>query len=96
MDDMGLSADDQATLANDVQFIIHAASMIELEADVQRTLRGNYLGTKRLLILASRMQRLRAMVCLSTAHANVNLPPGSSVDETIYPLFFGSQEVGAA
>jgi thioester reductase-like protein len=25
-------------------FVVHAASIIELEADVQRSLRGNYLG----------------------------------------------------
>jgi len=95
MTGLGLTADDQATLIAEVTVIIHAASIIELEADVQRTLRGNYLGTKRLLLLAARMPQLGAMVALGSAHANVNLPAGSSVDERIYPLFLGSQEVGA-
>ncbi|KAI8472007.1 MAG: male sterility protein-domain-containing protein [Monoraphidium minutum] len=93
MDDLGLGPADQATLAADVHFVIHAASIIELEADVQRTLRGNYLGTKRLLLLAGRMQRLRAFVYISAAHANVNAEAGASVDEIIYPLYFGHQEV---
>ena len=46
-----------------------------------------------LLLLAGRMAGLRAMVCLSSVNVNVNLPPGASVDEAIYPLHFGSQEV---
>jgi nucleoside-diphosphate-sugar epimerase len=94
-ENMGLSPDDAATLTSDVQHVVHCASIIEAEADVQRTLSSNYLGTKRLLLLAARMARLRAMVHLSAAHANVNQPPGASVDEVIYPLMFGNQEVGA-
>ncbi|KIY94228.1 Fatty acyl-CoA reductase 1 [Monoraphidium neglectum] len=92
-ENMGLSPDDAATLTSDVQHVVHCASIIEAEADVQRTLSSNYLGTKRLLLLAARMARLRAMVHLSAAHANVNQPPGASVDEVIYPLMFGNQEV---
>jgi hypothetical protein len=93
LEGLGLSPEDQAVLASDVHIVIHAASIIDLEADVQRTLRGNYLGTRRVLDLAARGARLRAVVALSSAAANVNAPPGSSVDEAIYPLFFGSQEV---
>ena len=95
LEDLGLSQSDQAALVQSATFVIHAASVIEVEADVQRTLRGNYLGTKRLLLLAARMPGLRAVVCVSAAAANVNLPPGSAVDEAIYPLRFGDQEVRA-
>ena len=96
LEDLGLSPDDQAALAARVHVVIHAASIIELEADVQRTLRGNYLGTKRLLLLAGRMQQLRAVAAVSAAAANVNRPAGSTVDEAIYPLSFGGQEARAA
>lgn len=92
-EELGLAPDDAATLLQQVQIIIHAASIIELEADVQRTLRGNYLGTKRLLLLAGRMPQLRSVAAVGAAAANVNMPPGSSVDEVIYPLTFGNQEV---
>jgi nucleoside-diphosphate-sugar epimerase len=94
MEGLGLHPDCRAALISEVQIVIHAASIIDLEADVQRTLRGNYLGTKRLLLLAAKMPQLQAMVVVGSAHANVNLPPGSSVDERVYPLYFGSQEVG--
>jgi hypothetical protein len=53
----------------------------------------NARSTKRLLVLASRMRQLRGFVAVSSAHANVHFPPGSCVDEAVYPLAFGAQEV---
>lgn len=42
-DDLGLSAQDLETVQSQVHFVIHSAASIELEADVQHTLRSNYL-----------------------------------------------------
>jgi nucleoside-diphosphate-sugar epimerase len=95
LEGLGLSQEAAGALASEVTHVIHAASIIDLEADVRRTLQGNYCGTRRVLQLAARMRQLRGAVALSAAAANVNAPPGSSVDEAIYPLFFGSQEVGS-
>jgi hypothetical protein len=94
LEGLGLSPAAAAAVSSETHVVVHAASLIELEADAQRTLRGNYLGTKRLLLLAGRMPGLRALVAVSSTAANVNAPPGSYVDECIYPLYFGSQEVG--
>ncbi|GBF91108.1 hypothetical protein Rsub_04777 [Raphidocelis subcapitata] len=96
LEGLGLSPADADAVASETHVVVHAASIIELEADAQRTLRGNYLGTKRLLLLAGRMPGLRALVAVGSTAANVNAPPGSFVDEAIYPLFFGSQEVDHA
>jgi nucleoside-diphosphate-sugar epimerase len=92
-DDLGLSQRELSLVQNNVNILIHSAASIQLEADVQHTLRSNYLGTRRLLALATQMQQLRAMVHVSTAYVNVNFPRGSTVDERIFPLYFGQQEV---
>lgn len=92
-DDLGLSEQDIQTVLTQVQFLIHSAASIELEADVQHTLRSNYLGTQRLLALATRMQSLKSLLHVSTAYVNVNLPRGSYIEERIYPLYIGEQEV---
>jgi nucleoside-diphosphate-sugar epimerase len=92
-DDLGLSQRELSLVQNNVNILIHSAASIQLEADVQHTLRSNYLGTRRLLALATQMQQLRAMVHVSTAYVNVNFPRGSTVDERIFPLYFGEQEV---
>lgn len=95
-DDLGLSDRDLERVQQQVHIVIHSAASIELEADVQHTLRSNYLGTRRLLALATTMKQLRAFVHVSTAYVNVNHPKGSYVEERIYPLHFGEQEVNHA
>jgi len=95
-DNLGLSATDLQKALSEVEFVIHSAASIELEADVQHTLRSNYLGTRRLLQLASRMERLRCFLHVSTAYVNVNLPRGSSIEERIYPLKLGQQLIDHA
>jgi fatty acyl-CoA reductase len=95
-DDLGLSQSNLSKALSEVQVIIHSAASIELEADVQHTLRSNYLGTRRLLNLATQMQQLRCFLHVSTAYVNVNQPRGSSVEERIYPLKLGSEVVSHA
>lgn len=95
-DNLGLSDEHLSTALAEVEVVIHSAASIELEADVQNTLSSNYLGTRRLLMLASRMQRLRCFLHVSTAYVNVNLPRGSSVEERIYPLKLGEQLINHA
>jgi fatty acyl-CoA reductase len=92
-DDLGLSAADQQKVLSEVEFVVHSAASIELEADVQHTLRSNYLGTQRLLRMATRMTRLRCFLHVSTAYVNVNQPRGSSVEERIYRLKLGTQPI---
>lgn len=95
-DNLGLSEEHLHKALSEVEVVIHSAASIELEADVQNTLRANYIGTRRLLTLASRMQRLRCFLHVSTAYVNVNLPRGSSVEERIYPLKLGEHSLNHA
>lgn len=91
-DDLGLSQIDLKTVLRETNIVIHSAASIGLEADVQLSLRSNYIGTKRLLALASKMRDLRCFLHVSTAYVNVNFCKGSSVDEVLYPLMIGRQE----
>lgn len=95
-DDLGLSSTDLGKVLSHTNVVIHSAASIGLEADVQHSLRSNYIGTRRLLALAVRMQNLRCFLHVSTAYVNVNFPKGSSVDEIIYPLMIGRQEANHA
>lgn len=90
-DNLGLSPADQAKVFTEVQFVVHSAASIELEADVQHTLRSNYQGTRRLLTMATRMTALRCFLHVSTAYVNVNQPRGTYVEERIYPLRWESE-----
>lgn len=91
-DNLGLTTTDLRKVLSQVNIIIHSAASIGLEADVQRSLRSNYLGTQRLLTLAAQMKNLNCFLHVSTAYVNVNFPKGSTVDEAIYPLMIGRQE----
>lgn len=90
-DSLGLSPANLARVQAEVEFVMHSAASIELEADVQHTLESNYVGTHRLLMLATKMQRLRCFCHLSTAYTNINHPRGSYIEERIYPLKLGQQ-----
>ncbi|GBF97474.1 hypothetical protein Rsub_10397 [Raphidocelis subcapitata] len=90
---LGLSAHDFATLAENVEVLIHSAADIRLEAPIQETLRANYVGTERILQLALQLRRLRSMVHVSTCYVNINKPRGATVHERIYPLNNGEVEV---
>jgi fatty acyl-CoA reductase len=95
-DDLGLSQDEQHKVLSEVQVVFHCAASIELEADIQDTLRSNYLGTRRLLLLATQMQQLRCFLHVSTAFVNANQPRGSIIEERLYPLKLGADEVSHA
>lgn len=95
-DDLGLSQGDQIKVLSEVQVVFHCAASIELEADIQDTLSSNYLGTRRLLLLATQMQRLRCFLHVSTAFVNANQPRGSMIEERLYPLKLGAGEASHA
>ena len=43
-------------------------------------------ATKKVVLLAQRMEQLRGFVHVSSAYVNSNLPRGSHVEEKIYPI----------
>ncbi|KAF8065751.1 fatty acyl-CoA reductase [Scenedesmus sp. PABB004] len=83
---LGLGRGDAAQLRAEVTVVIHCAANIELDAEVHKTLRTNYVGTEALLALAAGMPRLSALVHVSTYYVNNHAPRGSTVAEAMYPL----------
>ncbi|KAK9818915.1 hypothetical protein WJX81_005058 [Elliptochloris bilobata] len=82
----GLSEEQRAELASDVDYIIHCAASIRFDLPVKAVLRANFTPTRALLDFASTLPHLRAFTFMSTAYANAHLPQGSFIEEKIYPL----------
>ena len=78
-----------------ITHVIHCAARIALEDNIQVTLTANYMGTKKLLDLCTKMSSLTCFCYISSAFSNINQPWGSVVTETIYPLMLGDREVDA-
>uniref|UniRef100_A0A383WJS7 Fatty acyl-CoA reductase n=1 Tax=Tetradesmus obliquus TaxID=3088 RepID=A0A383WJS7_TETOB len=97
--ELGLSADDKNVLSQ-VDVVLHCAASMELQADIQKTLKNNYLGTQKLLQLANSMPNLRAFVHVSTYYVANHLPRNSLVSEQLHPLRLsldgGATKVGHA
>ncbi|KIZ05743.1 hypothetical protein MNEG_2214 [Monoraphidium neglectum] len=89
---LGLGAEDQAMLEEEVDTVLHSAADIRLEAPIQDTLTANYRGTLSIVRLAARMRRLRSFVYISTCYSNMNRPRGSLVEERLYPLMLDGRE----
>ncbi|KAF6261123.1 male sterility protein-domain-containing protein [Scenedesmus sp. NREL 46B-D3] len=90
---LGMSAADRATLLSSVDYIVHCAADIRLEADIQETLTSNFEGTRTVLELAAAAGHLKGLVHVSSAFVNMNQPRSSIVDEQVYPLKHGTQVV---
>lgn len=91
MPGLGLSSTDRKRLLGCVNYIIHCAADIRLEADIQETLTANFEGTRAVLELAGATCNLRGIVHVSSAFVNMNMPRTSTLDEAIYPLKYGHQ-----
>nr|CAD2137148.1 unnamed protein product [Meloidogyne enterolobii] len=71
-EDLGLSCEDQETLANEVSIVFHCAATVKFDEALRASIQMNVIGTQRLTALCRRMKQLRAFVHTSTAYANCN------------------------
>ncbi|XP_026667100.1 putative fatty acyl-CoA reductase CG8306 [Ceratina calcarata] len=79
--DLGLSTEDRQRLVNNVNIIIHNASVVYFEAKVSLILRTNVLGTQKMLELAAECPSLNAFVYVSTAYSHHYTNP---IEEKFY------------
>lgn len=86
---LGLKDEDLVTLRNEATYVIHCAADITLEANIKVTLRRNYVATLQLMKIVSLWSKVQAVVHVSSAYVNANLPKKSTVEERIYPLCWG-------
>ncbi|XP_063849464.1 putative fatty acyl-CoA reductase CG5065 [Scylla paramamosain] len=82
MEGLGISDEDEARLAEEVNIVFHAAATINFQEPMRVAVNMNMLGTKRVVSLAKKMRDLQSLVYVSTAYSNCHLP---EVYEELYP-----------
>ncbi|KAG5503507.1 hypothetical protein JKF63_05646 [Porcisia hertigi] len=94
LDNVGLCEQDRATLANEVDFIVHLAATINFNERLDLALQMNTLGGLRMLALAKTCRHLEAMVHVSTCYVNFRRKGRQQVnEERLYPLEFDPEEM---
>lgn len=78
---LGLSADDQKVLQENVSIVFHSAATVKFDEPLQLAVAINIIATRDLLVLAKGMSNLKAFIHVSTAYSNCHL---KKIDETFY------------
>lgn len=79
---LGVAPQDAATLISRVSVVFHAAATVKFDEALKLSLQMNVLGTKRLVELCHKMERLVALIHVSTAYCNCDR---GEVKEMVYP-----------
>ncbi|ODM92798.1 hypothetical protein Ocin01_13884 [Orchesella cincta] len=79
---LGISDQDQQTLASEVSIVIHSAATVKFDEKLKLSVNINVQGSQRVLELCKRMSNLVALVHVSTAYANCER---EEIEELIYP-----------
>lgn len=82
-DRLGLSQSDRSLLQAQVNIVIHSAASVKFDAPLKDNLRDNFYGTRSIMQLCETMPNLKAMVHVSTAYSNCQLP---DIKEELMPL----------
>nr|ASC44542.1 fatty acyl-CoA reductase [Adelphocoris suturalis] len=80
---LGLSPEDQEMLVREVSVVFHAAATVKFDEVIRLSVALNLLGTKSLLQLCEKMDKLVSVVHVSTAYCNCNL--NDDIYEKLYP-----------
>ncbi|XP_017793591.1 PREDICTED: fatty acyl-CoA reductase 1-like [Habropoda laboriosa] len=80
--DLALSPEDRRCLIENVDIIIHNASLVYFEAKASHLLRANVIGTQKMLELATECYHLKAFVYVSTAYSHLY---NKVIEEKFYP-----------
>ncbi|XP_025837494.1 fatty acyl-CoA reductase wat isoform X2 [Agrilus planipennis] len=79
--DLGMSDDFKKTMSSEVNCIIHCAATVRFDEPLPSAVNINVRGTRDLITLAKKMEKLEALVYVSTAYCNC---PRSTVKEELY------------
>ncbi|CAL9697038.1 unnamed protein product [Knipowitschia caucasica] len=80
--EMGLSQDDQRTLAENIHIVFHCAATIRFNEPLKDAMQLNVLATQKMLALGRKMKQLEIFLHVSTAYANCDR---ELIEEVIYP-----------
>lgn len=79
---LGLSQTDTDTLAKTVSVVFHAAATIKFDEALKLSLQMNVMGTIRMVELCHKMEKLVALIHVSTAYCNCDR---NDIKEMVYP-----------
>ena len=82
-DKLGISEEQEDSLASSVNVIFHSAATVRFDEDLSKSLAMNVAGVMSVINLAKKMSLLEAMVDVSTAYCNCDL---KHIEEKIYPV----------
>jgi len=90
--DLGISVEDRKLLVDQVQIVLHCAATVRFDEKLNVALDINTRGTLLMVQLAKEMQRLEALVHVSTAFSNCVV---RDIKEDYYPdvLTFSSEKI---
>ncbi|KAB7508033.1 putative fatty acyl-CoA reductase [Armadillidium nasatum] len=80
--ELGLSPKDTKMLAENVSVVFHAAATVKFDEALKLSLQMNVLGTIRMVELCHKMDKLVALIHVSTAYCNCDR---QEVKEIVYP-----------
>ena len=87
---LGLSREENSLLLDSVNIVFHCAATVKFDEELSLSVGMNVAGVMRVVALAKRMAHLQALVDVSTAYCNYNIP---EIDEMIYPAPVDSQRM---
>lgn len=91
-DHLGLSERDRATVAAEVNLVIHLAATVNFNERLDLAIQMNTLGGLRALALAKTCRDLESMVHVSTCYVNYRRQGKDTVnEEKIYPMNFDAE-----
>lgn len=79
--ELGISATDRKCLIDNVNIVFHVAATVRFDEKLKLALSINVAATREMLVLCKEMEKLNAVVHVSTAYANCNR---WDIDEKIY------------
>lgn len=79
--EMGISAEDQKAIADNVQIVLHSAADVRFDETLRHLILCNIRGTRELLKLAERIRNLEVFLHISTAYSHC---PRKDIDEKFY------------
>lgn len=78
---LGLSEADIKELSSEVSVVFHSAATVKFEEPMNTAVENNVVSVDNMIVFASKLERLEALVHVSTAYSNCDRP---EVDEIFY------------
>ncbi|KAK6042452.1 NAD-binding protein [Cooperia oncophora] len=78
---LGLNQHDMQNICDQVSIVIHSAATVKFDEQLRDAVEMNVVGTTRLIALCHKMQKLIALVHVSTAYANCDR---AEIEEKVY------------